>query len=112
MARAHRADGFHRASALARRNATAARADTRGAGLPMKTPVESDPWALLRSFTPARIALGRAGESLPTAALLEFGLAHAQARDAVHRRLDLPAILEQLAAAGFATLTVDSAAND
>jgi ethanolamine ammonia-lyase small subunit len=78
----------------------------------MKTPVASDPWALLRRFTPARIALGRAGESLPTAALLEFGLAHAQARDAVHRSLDVPAVLGQLAAAGFGTLTVASAAVD
>jgi ethanolamine ammonia-lyase small subunit len=78
----------------------------------MKTPVQSDPWSALRRFTPARIALGRAGESLPTAAVLEFGLAHAQARDAVHRSLDLPVILQQLAGAGFATLTVHSAAAD
>jgi ethanolamine ammonia-lyase small subunit len=78
----------------------------------MKSPVESNPWAALRRFTPARIALGRAGESLPTAALLEFDLAHAQARDAVHISLDVPALQQQLAAAGFESLTVHSAASD
>ncbi len=78
----------------------------------MKSPVESNPWALLRRFTPARIALGRAGDSLPTAALLEFGLAHAQARDAVQRDLDAPAVQQQLAGSGFRSLVVHSAASD
>ena len=72
--------------------------------------VVSNPWSTLRRFTPARIGLGRAGISLPTSAQLDFQLAHAQARDAVHRPLDVQALRADIEAQGLATVALHSAA--
>jgi ethanolamine ammonia-lyase small subunit len=59
----------------------------------------------LKSFTPARVALGRAGHGLPTAEWLRFKLDHARARDAVYEELD-PASL------GMPHILLRSAARD
>lgn len=72
--------------------------------------VVSNPWSELRRFTPARIGLGRAGISLPTAAQLDFQLAHAQARDAVERPLEVQSLCADIEALGLATLPLHSAA--
>jgi len=69
-------------------------------------------WLELRRLTPARIALGRTGTSMPTAAQLDFQLAHAQARDAVHLPFDHVALSEQLNAKSRETLLLHSAAAD
>lgn len=57
-----------------------------------------DPFARFRAATRARIGLGRAGDGLPTTALLEFQLAHAKARDAVQGKVDWDALEEHLPA--------------
>nr|WP_175479215.1 MULTISPECIES: ethanolamine ammonia-lyase subunit EutC [unclassified Pseudomonas] len=77
------------------------------------TPVDPhNPWLQLRRLTPARIALGRTGTSLPTGAQLDFQYAHAQARDAVHLPFDHGGLSAQLAERGRASLLLHSAALD
>ncbi len=71
-----------------------------------------DPWQQLQGLTRARVALGRAGVSLPTREVLRFGTAHAQARDAVHTALDVDLLAGELQADGFKTLAVRSQAAD
>ena len=71
-----------------------------------------DSWADLRLLTAARIGLARSGASLATPPLLEFRLAHARARDAVHARLDEARLCADLAALGAPVLVVASAVRD
>lgn len=71
-----------------------------------------DPWAALRRLTAARIALGRSGAGLPTKPWLDFGLAHALARDAVHAPFDAEGLAAALATDGWDSLRVHSAAPD
>ena len=78
-----------------------------------KPPVDpQNPWLELRRLTPARIALGRTGTSMPTKAQLDFQYAHAQARDAVHLPFDHAGLGTQLAERGRESLLLHSAATD
>ncbi|MFN3869016.1 MAG: ethanolamine ammonia-lyase subunit EutC [Hyphomicrobiaceae bacterium] len=76
------------------------------------TDTPRDPWVHLGRWTAARIALGRAGASLPTREVLSFALAHAQARDAVHAQLDRAALAKKLRALGLQTVNIESQARD
>lgn len=102
----HHAGGPHPAGSA---DASLALRQTAGTPGPL---VQADPWGQLKAYTRARIALGRAGSSIPTAEVLNFGYAHAAARDAVHIPLDTSALEQQLREAGFDTLQVQSAAAD
>ncbi len=64
----------------------------------------------LSDYTTARVSLGIAGESLPTSALLDFRLAHARARDAVHFPLDSAALTKELMDCGLTPVLLRSAA--
>jgi ethanolamine ammonia-lyase small subunit len=66
----------------------------------------------LRDFTPARVDLGRTGHSLPTSALLDFQLAHAQARDAVHLPLDVNSLIVELKQKNIQCVALASEARD
>ena len=68
--------------------------------------------AKLRTLTPARIGLGRAGSGVPTSELLAFGLAHARARDAVHAKLDVDGLVSAFHSMNFQVQVVKSAAPD
>ena len=72
--------------------------------------IQRDQWSQLRAFTGARIALGRAGISMPTQAHLDFQLAHARAKDAVRLPLDVDALEATLRETGVDTLRLNTMA--
>jgi ethanolamine ammonia-lyase small subunit len=78
----------------------------------LKLPSPSRSVADLRDLTPARVALGRSGVSLPTRALLDFTLDHARARDAVHAAFDATALARGLGDLGLQAIEVSSRAAD
>lgn len=66
----------------------------------------------LQDFTTARVGLGRAGNSMPSAELLQLQWAHARAREAVHSELDVPSLVLELKPLAREVLTVRSAAQE
>src|SRR5262245_20858702 len=77
----------------------------------MNEPVH-DPWSHLKPLTPARVALGRAGGSLPTNPLLDFQFAHARARDAVYAEFEAERLKSEISGLKSDCLIVESAAPD
>jgi ethanolamine ammonia-lyase small subunit len=79
----------------------------------MTTPAQRPRSVLdLKHLTPARVALGRAGSSLPIKAQLQFTLDHARARDAVHAAFDPAALISGLAELGLEACEAASRAAD
>ena len=72
--------------------------------------IETDPWFELKTYTAARIALGRTGTAEPLQAMLQFRLAHANARDAVYAVLDQPMLLSELQSLQQASFTLQTQA--
>jgi ethanolamine ammonia-lyase small subunit len=66
----------------------------------------------LRQYTSARVGLDRAGSGLATHEVLDFQMAHAQARDAVHAALDVPSLLGELRERALAVCVLRSTAPD
>lgn len=69
-------------------------------------------WKQLKSFTDARISLGRTGGSLTTEQLLKFRKDHALAKDAVWTDLNSEKIITELRSMGRDVILVDSQAWD
>lgn len=74
--------------------------------------VAQNPWEQLKQYTDARIALGRVGGSIPTQVNLDFQLAHAQAKDAVLKRLNIDELKSQLASISQDIIEIESCAVD
>lgn len=71
---------------------------------------QQDPWSTFKSFTDARIALGRAGGGLPTQEWLKFRKDHAFAKDAVWTELNTFDLAHNLEALGLQHLLLNSCA--
>ena len=74
--------------------------------------LEEEFWTSLRRLTAARIGLKRTGASVATGPLLDFQLAHARARDAVHETLDEEKLTAELAGLGLPVVSIASEAAD
>ncbi len=79
---------------------------------PQRAPDEVELWSELRRLTAARIGLKRTGASIATGPALDFQLAHARARDAVHEPLDQMRLAADIGRLEVPVLAVASAADD
>src|SRR5258707_3194194 len=79
---------------------------------PPPAPGDDGVWVALRRLTAARIGLTRTGASLATGPLLDFQLAHARARDAVHEPLDEARLIAELSALEYPIVSIASAAEN
>jgi ethanolamine ammonia-lyase small subunit len=70
-----------------------------------------DFWKELKKYTSARIGLKRSGSSVGTRQLLEFQLAHAQTKDAVHEEVDFESLEETLTKYKLPIIQLSSLAN-
>ncbi|MFN4149586.1 MAG: ethanolamine ammonia-lyase subunit EutC [Candidatus Sericytochromatia bacterium] len=71
--------------------------------------IKDNPWNFLKSFTNARIAIGRSGNSITTNEMLKFQVAHAQARNAVHTEIDIDLFIKDLKELKKEIITLNSA---
>ena len=71
-----------------------------------------DVWSDLKQFTQARIAQGRAGCALRTEAALDFQLAHARARDSVHKLWEVERLADQIELLGLTTIVLQTQVKD
>lgn len=58
--------------------------------------IQQDPWTSLKAHTHARIALGNVGGALPTQEVLNFKLAHAEAKDAIFIPLNINELTQNI----------------
>ena len=74
--------------------------------------IQQDPWTSLKAHTHARIALGNVGGSLPTQGVLNFKLAHAEAKDSIFISLKINELTQNLEKLIFPIFKLKSRIND
>lgn len=77
-----------------------------------KNLIQQDLWTSLKAHTHARIALGNVGGALPTQEVLNFKLAHAEAKDAIFIPLKINELTQILQKLNTPIFTVKSRIND
>ena len=72
------------------------------------TLIQKDTWTSLKAHTHARIALGNVGGSLPTQEVLNFKLAHAEAKDAIYISLNMNELTQHISQFNLLMFTLKS----